>query len=236
MLPAADSNEFKAAKDEADRIHDENLEHPPARAEGTVYCHIITDSMLSAEQAKALKVGVEQEIGRRAERGENFPERVVFLSGADTSDKDAFIRALTKKMQDKVKDYTGEGYTDVLFDVACPDTELVNEILNRKLKTESGEDIKALAFEMPVDGVYSVVQAEGIIRALRALHSDDLRELKAAFVSLARAPLSAEWAAINDIDTFIRTVPFILPVSTIEDYEERRRINALIAKNIWQAA
>ena len=72
--------------------------------------------------------------------------------------------------------------------------------------------------------------------ALRALDTEDFNKLKAAFVSLSHRPLSKDELTIKDLDTFIRRVPFILPATKMEDINERRRINDLIAANIIAAA
>ena len=122
------------------------------------------------------------------------------------------------------------GYTDVQFDVACSDTGLVNAILERQVGIK-----EALAFE-PCKTEFNLVQVEGIILALRALHSGNIEKLKSVFIFLGGNKLSPEQLAITDIDIFIRTVSFILPAAKIEDYNKRRELNDLIATNIKQAA
>ena len=126
-------------------------------------------------------------------------------------------------MREQYKDWTVE------FDVACPDTGKVEDILN------SGLGIKALAFK-PCEGTDDdMVQPEGIMLALRALHTGDIEKLKQAFVFLGNT-LSMEQAAIADINKFIKEVTFILPGAKVEEYRERRRLNDLIEENIKQAA
>jgi Ca2+-binding EF-hand superfamily protein len=72
--------------------------------------------------------------------------------------------------------------------------------------------------------------------ALRALDTEDFNKLKDAFASLAHRPLSDDELMIKDLDTFIRRIPFILPATKMEDLNERKRINDLIATNIIAAA
>ena len=117
-----------------------------------------------------------------------------------------------------------EGYK-VEFVVACPNTKLVEEAIN------SGLGVKALAFEPCKEPA----QVEGVILALRALYTDDINRLRAAFEFLANRKLSLEEASITDINEFAKRVAFILPTAKILD-NEVRRFNELISNNIKTAA
>ncbi|MBN1872561.1 MAG: hypothetical protein JW800_08315, partial [Candidatus Omnitrophica bacterium] len=238
-LPQAQSPSVRTVSDElrsiseavsdAERIHRKNLDNPPNIAEKTILCHIITESIVPVEQRNTLKVMVEQEMNKPMAKGMEYRERVVCLSGANADNLKEFIRDLRGEMQKRTDEYRRSGYTSVQFDVACPNTRLVSAILN-----EVG--IKALAFEPYRGGEFSVVQIEGIMLALRALRSCDIKRLKAAFAFLAGGILSAQQSAIEDINEFIQKVTFILPAAKIEDTDDLAKINNLIATNIRNAA
>ncbi len=220
------------AQAEADRIHDENLkaEYMPTIPDKTILCHIITDSIVPAEQQNMLKVALEQNMEKEAEKGTDYGEGFACLSSANAGNPGGYIKDLQSLMQKKRDDYKALGYTDVRFDVACPDTGLVSAVLG------SNPGIKALAFEPCKGADFDLVQVEGIMLALRALDSGDIEKLKSVFILLAGNRLSPEQSAIMDIDKFIKTVSFILPAAKVEDYNERRRLNDLITANIKQAA
>jgi hypothetical protein len=246
------SANFAAAQAETDRIHNENLhdyrpdKFVPGFTDKTLICHIITDSIVPVEQQQMLKSAVETEMRLRAEKGEKFQERVVCLSGKNMRDPNEFIEDLQAKIAEKLKEYQALGYTDIRFDVACPDIEyddkttLIGRVLDRGMEIKSNDNktrvLKGLAFKPTIEGVDTVTQVEGIIMALRALDTENVDKLKAAFVSLAHRPLSKDELMINDLDTFIRRIPFILPATKMEDLNERKRINDLIATNIKEAA
>jgi len=213
---------------EAVRIHEEDLkiEYMPVIPDKTILCHIVTDSIVPVEQRNILKVKLEQAMDKE----NRHIERVALLSGANANDPEAYIRDLESLMQKKSEHYRSMGYTSVRFDVACPSTELVSSILGKNM------GVKAIAFEPFKNGEFYVVQAEGILLAMRALYSEDIDKLKAAFMTLSKNPLTGEQAAITNIDDFIRAVYFVLPATKIEDSAERRRIHDLIVSNIWQAA
>jgi len=226
-----ESSSVTTAKAEAVRIHEEdlkieNMPDIPTTPDKTILCHIVTDSIVPLEQRNILKVKLEQAMDKE----NRHIERVALLSGANAEDPEAYIRDLERLMQKKSEHYRSIGYTNVRFDVACPNIGLVNSLLEKNI------GVKAIAFKPCESDVFSVVQAEGIILALRALYSGDIDKLKAAFVSLSKTELSQEQAAITNIDDFIKAVSFILPAAKIEDPAERRRIHDLIVSNIWQAA
>jgi hypothetical protein len=215
------------ARKEAAVIHAENMkrEHMPAIADKELLCHIVTDTILPSDQRNMLKISVDQAMDKK----NKHIERVAALSGENVGNPDKYIedlRALIKRKQDL---YTSLGYTKVRFTLACPDVKLVDKVLG------SGIDIKALAFEPCDTSRFNLVQAEGIMLALRALDSGDLAKLKSVYAFLAKHPLSPEDATITDINTFIRKVAFILPAARVEDYELKRTLHYL-ASQIWQAA
>jgi hypothetical protein len=227
--PASDATHD--ALKEADRIHAENMkrENIPAIADKEILCHIITDSILPAEQPynqrNMLKVSIDQAMDKE----NKHIERIASLSGDNAGNPDRYIedlRALMKRKQDL---YTSLGYTKVRFTLACPDVKLVDKVLG------SGIDIKALAFKPCDTSRFNLAQPEGIMLALRILDSGDLAKLKSVYAFLAKHPLSPEDAAITDINIFIRKVAFILPAAKVEDYE-LRRTNRYLAYQIWQAA
>lgn len=219
---------FFDGKADADRIHAMNLApgSMPAIAPRTVLCHIITDTIVPEEQRKILKASLEQAMGKRAD----YNEKVVCLSGANAGNPARFIRDLARLVEKKRAEYLAMGYTDVRFDIACPSTALVDAVLGSATGVRA-----ALAFS-PCTDMFGVVQVEGIILALRALHAGDLARLKTVFSFLAGQPLSREERAIRNIEIFMRTVTFILPATEIEDYNKRRELYDLITTHIRQAA
>jgi len=56
------------------------------------------------------------------------------------------------------------------------------------------------------------------------------------FEYLAKRKLREEELLITNIDTFARSITFILPTVKLMDYREKRRLNKLIRENILQAA
>ena len=230
--PSTQSVSFEAAQAEAKRIHEENVNpgYMPTIPQKTILCHIITDSIVPAEQQNMLKVALEQNMEKEMAKGTDYREGFACLSGANAGNPDEYIRDLQSLMQEKLDDYRNLGYADVRFDIACPDTKLVSAVLGRNL------GVKALAFEPCKGADFNFAQIEGIMLALRALDSGDIEKLKTAFAFLSGNRLSPEQSVITDIDKFIKTVSFILPAAKIEDYDERKRLNDLIAAKIKQAA
>jgi hypothetical protein len=212
-------------------IHAANLDMTPRIRRKTMLCHIITDSIVSVEQRDMLEKAVKQEIKKRAAMGEDFRESVTCISSANAGDPARFIRDIKDKMMKEAEAYRELGYADVKFDIACPDTDLVEAVLG------SGLGIKALAFKQYGGDVFTVAEVEGIMYALRALYWDDIDRLKNAFTYLGSA-LSKDQIMITDVDVFIKhkDTVFTLPHARIEDANERRRRNDLIATNIKQAA
>jgi hypothetical protein len=212
----------------AERIHAENLkfENFPIVAQKEIICHIITDSILPHEQRGILKVSLDQEMDRY---GKHI-ERIAFLSGNNVSDPDEYIRDLSRLMERKRALYEKLGYAKVRFTVACPDVELVDKVAS------SGLYIKALAFEPRNGNEFNLVHVDGILLALRALYGKDFERLKTAFEFLSGERFQEKYPNINDIESLIRKVSFILPAVKIEDRQELREAYDLIVKNIWQAA
>jgi signal transduction histidine kinase/radical SAM superfamily enzyme YgiQ (UPF0313 family) len=209
---------FASAQAEADKIHQENLKYTPAIPEKTLRCYIVTDSICPPEQWNMLSA-----LETSMWKDKSYIEKVARLSIDDGS---TFIGDLRRKMAKLKDDYSKlyEGYK-VEFVVACPNTKLVEEAIN------SGLGVKALAFEPCKEPA----QVEGVILALRALYTDDINRLRAAFEFLANRKLSLEEASITDINEFAKRVAFILPTAKILD-NEVRRFNELISNNIKTAA
>ncbi len=203
---------------ESSAIHEESLRLTPTIPDKTILCHIITDSIVPAGQRNMLKQ-LEKNM-----RGSEYSEKVVALS-VKTPDK--FVEKLTVLMERQRELY--KGYT-VQFDVACPDTGLVNAVL------ESNLGVKALAFEPCSEMEFDLVQVEGIIMALRALNSGKIESLRDAFRFLTGKELPSELSAVTDINELIRKLIFTLPAAKVADYKERHRLNNLIRDNIKQAA
>ncbi|MDP3786782.1 MAG: ATP-binding protein [Candidatus Omnitrophota bacterium] len=214
--PSDDVNRASAsgvkAQDEAARIHSENLKYMPSIPEKTILCHIITDSILPEGQRKMLKA-LEKNM-----RSNDYSEKVIAFS---INDPDKFTEELSALMEKQRKLY--EGYA-VNFDVACPNVELVNAVL------ESNLGVKALAFEPCKDA--DAVQVEGIILALRALNSGKIESLREAFSILSGKELPQGL----DINEIMRKITFILPAAKIKDYNEIKKLNRLIEENIRAAA
>lgn len=204
----------ETSRQEAERIHAENLKYTPTIPEKTILCHIITDSILHETQ-KGMLQRLEQDM-----RGKKYSEKVARLS---ITDPDKFIdelRTLIAKQRELYKDYT------VKFDVACPNTELVEEVLKSDL------EVKALAFEPCKEPA----QVEGIILALRALHMGRLDSLRVAFEILSGNKLDLEGLGITNIDEFARRITFILPAAKGLNYDNIKKLNDIIRKNIEAAA
>jgi predicted amidophosphoribosyltransferase/phosphoglycolate phosphatase-like HAD superfamily hydrolase len=239
--------ELASAEKEADRIHQENLEYAkytPAPNEKKVLCHIIADSALPYEQREQVLKMLDQD---QDMKGKDYKEKIVRFEDEKLK-LDNFvdgIKGLMKIKEIEYKKLYGEEY-DIEFDVACPGTAFVTKILEDAELAKRG--VKALAFEAQRPGadatqaesvIFTLVQAEGIVLALRALRSDNFDILKRAYeflASMAGHDMSKdEWAKIKNIDDFMRMRPFILPISRV-DVNRIRDINDLIVKNIKTAA
>jgi len=221
---AADSEEpetpFGVAKKEADKVHDESLKYTPIIPEKTILCHIIIDSILPEGQRDMLHVLKQDMI----KRDEWYIERVIRLNINDSKDFVQQVKEAIAEYREERKDQDRNCAYE--FDVACPGTEHVEAILNSDL------DVKALAFEPCKEPA----QAEGIILALRALHTERIDTLRRAFEFLANRKLSAEELLITGIDQFVKKMTFILPPVKALNYREARRLNEIIKENIKTAA
>jgi hypothetical protein len=214
-----DSPFFESAKNEADRIHARNLEYTPAIPQKTILCHIITDSILPDSQRNMLKL-LEKNM-----RNNDYNEKIVSFSVNNPENFIDELKTLMARQKEEYRDYNVE------FDVACPNIDLVRTIL----KSDLG--IKALAFETQKDAeINAVIQLESIMLALRALHSGKIENLRQAFQIVTGTELSPELGSISDIDTLAISILFILPASKTIDYDENRRLNDIIRKNIEIAA
>jgi len=231
--PAVPAKPILTTEEVVKGIHDENMkiEYMPTVLDKAILCHIITDSIVPDGQQKMLKVSLEQNMEKEAAKGIGYKEGFACLSGANAGNSREYVRDLQNLMKKKRDDYRALGYTDVRFGVACPDTGLVSAVIGSNL------GVKALAFKPCNGDDFNIVQVEGIMLALRALDSGDIKKLKTAFARLAGGnKLSPEHSAITTIDQFVETVSFILPAAKIENYGEHKRINDLITANIKQAA
>lgn len=214
-----DSPFFEAAKNESDRIHGKNLEYTPAISQKTILCHIVTDSILPESQRNTLKL-----LEKNMRKGD-YNEKIVSFSVDDPADFIDELKALMARQREEYKDYTVE------FDVACPSTDVVRAVL----KSDLG--VKALAFEAQKDAeINATIQLESIMLALRAMHSGKIENLRQAFKIVTGADLPQEMGSIEDIDNFAISILFVLPASKVLDYNENRRLNDIIRKNIETAA
>ncbi|MDD5440048.1 MAG: PfkB family carbohydrate kinase [Candidatus Omnitrophica bacterium] len=210
---------FRSARDEAQRIHDENLrpEYMPAIPKNKILCHIIAESILPVEQRKLLHA-LEKET-----RGGAYSEKIVALS---TEEPDKYIdelRSLMARQAELYKDRVVE------FDITCPSVALVG-----KVQRELG--VRAVSFKPCEGGVFEVAGIEYILLVLRALDTGNIDLLKEAFAFVPGNKLSAEQLAMTDIDLFVKAVTFILPAVKVEDYDERKAMNDLIERFIEEAA
>lgn len=205
---------FAAALKEAGVVHSKNLEYAAIVPDKTILCHIITDSILPYEQRYSLHQ-LEQYM-----RGDEYSEKIVCLSSAGHADIVSEVRSIVAKQKALYKDYKVE------FDIACPNPELVRKIVGE------GLGVKALAFEP----CREPVQIEGIMMALRALRTGDINKLQAAYEALSGSKLDLNGLGITDLDQFAARVVFVLPSAKKLNYDEFRRLNEIISKNIRSAA
>ncbi|NQT22929.1 MAG: NAD(P)-dependent oxidoreductase [Candidatus Omnitrophica bacterium] len=205
---------------ESEQIHKKNIkpEYTPTIPEKSILCHIITDSILPEAQ-KGMLQQLEQDM-----RGEEYSEKVVHFSSTDPDKFIDELRILVARQKELYRDYT------VKFDVACPNTELVEEVLESDLGVKL--NVKALAFEPCKEPA----QVEGVILALRALYTGSLDRLCEAFEILSGNKLDLEKLDITNIDAFMRRITFILPVAKALDYDSIKELNDIIRKNIEAAA
>ncbi len=157
-------------------------------------------------------------------RGEDYSEKVVSLSMKMSDEFVDELGVLMARQRELYRDY------NVVFDVACPNTALVNAILDSKL------EVKALAFEPRRETEIDVVQIEGIILALRALNSGKIESLREAFKVLAGKELPQGLSDITDIDEFVKKITFILPAAKVVDYVYIRQLNEILKRNVESAA
>jgi hypothetical protein len=200
-------------REEADRIHTENLKYTPTIPDKTILCHIITDSILPVGQRNMLKT-LEQEM-----RNEKYSEKVISLSTSDSDASETFIaklEALKAQIESQYKGYK------VQFDVACPRQDLVERIQK--------QGMQALAFTKEGDG--DIIQVEGIILALRALETGNISNLINVYKLLTGKEITANTADINEL---ARMIMFVLPVRKV-DVNEIGSINKIIEENIKTAA
>jgi len=205
-------DEIKCASED---IHMKNLEFVPSIGEKRVLCHIIADSIIPGELQKQMVQELEQEM-----RKDKYSEKIVRLEVSSTAD---FVEELTKEMEKLRKEYRKKGI-EIDFDVAVPDTG-INKRIQEELKTN------VLAFRVDEK---SFVQVEGIIMALRALHSDSLERLYEVHKLITGKELNSQ-NAIKSIQDFMREVVFDLPQCRELEYELLKELNENIKKMIMYA-
>jgi hypothetical protein len=215
-------------KSDADKIHAENLQNTPAIANNTIRCDIITDSIIPEAQRPIL-TNVEFDMRRRY-----YSEKIVRLVGDGPGDFVDKVRVKIQKVLDYYRAEYGDDFKNYTFEfgIACPGTNEVGEILGSNLTKELGIDIKAMAFEHCKEPV----QVEGIMRAMRALHTNSIMNLRSAFESLANRKLTEEELRITDIGEFVMTIAFILPPMRQVDYVHILEMNHIIRKYVKTAA
>ncbi|MDD5496308.1 MAG: hypothetical protein PHP46_04315 [Candidatus Omnitrophica bacterium] len=219
---ASKINELLTAKNEAKRIHDENRDnYTPVIPGKTILCHIIADSILPEGQRDMLRI-LEQEM-----RGEEYSEKIVCIPANAPGNFIDELKAVMARQRELYKDCAVE------FDVACPDRGLVQRVLESDLK-----GVGALAFEPCEEGGvgYLIGQVEGIMLALRALHSGNIESLQRVFEFLTGTKLPSAALSMTDINEFVKAITFVLPVSRVKNYNEFKDTNDLISKNIKSAA
>ena len=200
-------------KREINRTHKENLQYTPDIPEKAILCHIVSDSILPDGQQGILK-RLEPAMRDR----DDCREKVVCLSVPDGGE---FMRELGSVKERLEKLYRDKGYT-VLFDVACPDQNMVSEI------QKTG--VPALAFTQGGKG--EMMQVEGIILALRALQTGNIDKLLSVYKFLTDDRVEVRFKDINEL---ARNMLFILPVEKM-NINMMSKINAIIEENIKTAA
>jgi nitroreductase/RimJ/RimL family protein N-acetyltransferase len=206
---------------EAKRVHTENLksEYIPTVPNKTILCHIIADSILPAKQRPMLN---NLEV---AMRDESFREKVAWLK---VDNSRYFVDQVAEKIE-KIKDYYKAEYKDEYknytfqFDIACPSKELVGRIQDKL-------GLQALAFAKEGEG--DIIQAEGIMLALRALRTGKIEDLLKVYKLLTGKEFKTD---IKNIKELAKNILFILPVTKLP-VDEIEIINTLIEENIKNAA
>ncbi|MFH1395390.1 MAG: WD40 repeat domain-containing protein [Candidatus Omnitrophota bacterium] len=192
-----------------------NLELTSGIKKERVLCHIIADSIIPGELQKQMVQELEQET-----RKDKYKEKIVRLEGSNTVD---FIEELTKEMK-RLRKYYKEKGIEVDFDVAAPDTGV-----NKRIEKELGT--KALAFRVDEK---SFVQVEGIILALRALHSNNLERLYEVYKLITGKNLDPS-EDIKTIQDFMREIVFVLPECRELDHDLLIELNRNIREMIKYA-
>jgi hypothetical protein len=213
FMAGHDTSPIAVIRAESDRIHTENLNYTPTIPNKTIFCHIVTDSILPAGQRNTLKA-LEQET-----RSGKYSEKVVSLSVKDSIDPEEFMKELEIV---KAREEAKYPYCNIRFDVACHNKELVAKIQDR--------GIKALAFSREGEG--DIIQIEGIILALRALQTGSIDNLLGVYKFITGMEITS---ITNDIDELARMMLFILPVTKV-DVNEIGRVNRIMEENIKTAA
>lgn len=211
------------AEKEALRIHAENLKYASPIPAKTILCHIIADSILPVEQRNMLKE-LEQDM-----RGKEYSEKVICLSGINSDTPEEFVATVEKVKVETERMYKEQGIEKIEFVVACPRTDLVSKVQDRM-------GIKALAFKPYAKEGANIAQVEGIMLALRALHSGKIENLQAAFKFITGTELPPDLLEVRDMNELARRIVFILPSANAINYGEIRELNDIIRKNIESAA
>ncbi len=229
---------LEEASDEAKRIYDEMLkpEYMPPEADQskTIVYRIIPDSVLPAGQGAAWLDPLQSSM-----RGVKYSEKVVYFKVDGSRSFADQVRETMGKVEiasspsaPRNDDGAQSPYT-IEFDVACPGVKEVAEIHNA---FKDRDKVKALAFRPCEDIDVSAVQAHGIILAFRALRTNDLTRLKAAYKFLGGEEPDLKLDEITSIERFVIEIAFRLPPAKKLDGNDKRRFNELISEYFRQAA
>jgi hypothetical protein len=215
---AAPENE--AIIEKARQMHSYNFAHTPLLPEKTGLCHIISESILPAGQRGILR-RLEQNM-----RGKDFSEKIIVLSDINTDNVEEVLQAIRNAKEKALEIYRSQGFDRIDFIVACPSKDLVPEIKTRL-------DTNALAFE---PGKGTLVQAEGIMLALRALYTGSAEKLRTAYEIINGKSVPEELSEINDIHELAKRMLFVLPTASATNPSEEIKLNLIIERYIMSAA
>ncbi len=209
------STQIKEVLSEVEKIHAENLKYTPTIAPKTILCHVVTDSILPVGQRGILKSALEQNM-----RGSEYREKIAVLSIPETAGIEEFM-AEFERVKERVR-RENKGYK-VEFTVACPNREGLVEKLQER-------DIDALYFSRK--GEEGIVQVEGILMALRALHAGRVDSLISVYRFLTGNDVEL---MSGDVKGLARMLIFTMPVRKV-DLATEREINRIMRENILTAA
>jgi ActR/RegA family two-component response regulator len=227
MDQSLEPDAISLANSDAAMIHKANLGCAPENMpDNTMLCHIIAEPAIPAGQRTML-----QELEQQMRNKDDMHEKLVRLEINDPDNLDEFMTKLEEVRQREEKFYKGKGY-NVEFDVACHRQGLVNAIQDRyKVKVQDKHEfrVNALAFTR-AEGT-DAIQVEGIMLALRALRTNDIGKLLAAYKLITGKAMITDRTDANEL---ARDMLFVMPAAI--DINRIDTLNRLIKENIWQAA